>query len=141
MVTITKNKWRRHEWITNSADHVRTHRKPLGIFFLLIISGKFKLGVHENSFNLLHTPYRALLPHPEPTYYRYKSMCMEIESCGGVADCLTSLASARHFRSPDVFTGRNNTRHRLRGPKWRAHDCSPSREECPCLEDDQGHSR
>ena len=68
-------------------------------------------------------------------------MCMEIETCGGVADCMTSSASARLFRPPDVFTGGNNTRHRLRGPKWGAHDCSRSREECPCLEDDDGHGR
>ena len=90
---------------------------------------------------LSHTPYRALLPRPAPTYYRYKSMCMEIESCGGVADCMTCSASARLFRPPDVFTGENNTRHRLRGPNWGAHDCSRSREECPCLEDDHGQSR
>ena len=88
-----------------------------------------------------HTPYRELLPRPAPTYYRFKSMCMEIESCGGVADCMTRSASVRLFRPPDVLTGGNNTRHRLRGPKWRAHDCSRSREECPCLEDDQGQSR
>ena len=88
-----------------------------------------------------HTPYRALLPRPAPTYYRYKSMCMEIESCGGVADCMTSSASARLFRPSDVFAGGNNTRHRLRGPKRGAHDCSRSQEECPCLEDGQGHIR
>ena len=47
---------------------------------------------------------------PAPTYDTYRSMCMEIESCGGVADCLTNWASARRFRPPDVFTGRTTTR-------------------------------